>query len=50
MGEEHAAVAIALFTVAPVRIGNLVRIRLEENLIRAAGPEGSFWLVFPTTT
>ncbi len=41
------AVAIALLTVAPVRIGNLVRIRLEENLIRPTGPEGPFWLVFP---
>jgi integrase len=41
------AVAVALLTVAPVRIGNLVRIRLEENLIRPTGPEGPFWLVFP---
>jgi hypothetical protein len=31
-------VAIALLTVAPVRLGNLIRIRLEENLIRPAAP------------
>src|SRR5215211_6265823 len=41
------AVAVALLTVAPVRIGNLVQIRLEENLIRPTGPEGPYWLVFP---
>ncbi len=41
------AVAIALLTVAPVRLGNLVRIELEENLIRPAGPASPHWLVFP---
>jgi integrase len=41
------AVAIALLTVAPVRLQNLVRIRLEENLIRPAGPDEPYWLVFP---
>jgi hypothetical protein len=44
------AVAIAMLTVAPVRVGNLVRIRLQENLIRPTGPEGPFWLVFPHYT
>lgn len=39
--------AIAILTVAPVRLGNLTRIRLEENLIRPTGPNGPFWLVFP---
>jgi hypothetical protein len=41
------AVAVALLTVAPVRLQNLVRIRLEENLIRPAGPDEPYWLVFP---
>ena len=41
------AVAIAILSVAPIRVGNLVRIRLEENLIRPTGPNGLFALVFP---
>jgi integrase len=41
------AVAIGILTVAPVRLGNLARIRLEENLIRPAGPLAPYWLVFP---
>jgi hypothetical protein len=41
------AVAIGILTVAPVRLGNLARIRLEENLIRPAGPLSPYWLVFP---
>ncbi len=36
--KAQLAVALALLTVAPVRLGNLVRIRLEENLIRPSGP------------
>ncbi len=38
---------IGILTVAPVRLGNLARIRLEENLIRPAGPLSPYWLVFP---
>jgi integrase len=41
------AIAIALLTVAPVRLKNLVEIRLEDNLIRPAGPDEPYWLVFP---
>jgi integrase len=41
------AVAIAILTVAPIRLGNLVRIRLEQNLIRPTGPNGPYALVFP---
>jgi integrase len=41
------AVAIGILTVAPVRLGNLARTRLEENLIRPAGPLSPYWLVFP---
>ena len=31
------AVAIALLSAAPIRLGNLIRIRLDENLIKPAG-------------
>jgi integrase len=41
------ATAIAIFTFAPIRLGNLISIRLEENLIRPGGPDGPYWLVFP---
>jgi integrase len=41
------AVAIALLTVAPVRLGNLGRIRLEENLTRPGGLGAPYCLVFP---
>ena len=33
------ATAIAIFTFAPIRLGNLISIRLEENLIRPGGLE-----------
>jgi hypothetical protein len=41
------AVAIAILSVAPVRLSNLGSIRLGENLIRPAGPDRPYWLVFP---
>jgi integrase len=41
------ATAIAIFTFAPIRLGNLISIRLDENLIRPGGPDGPYWLVFP---
>ena len=41
------AVAIAILTVAPVRLGNLAAIRLGFNLIKPGGPESNYWLVFP---
>jgi integrase len=41
------AVAVAILTVAPVRLGNLAGIRLGENLIKPGGPGSNFWLVFP---
>lgn len=43
----QTAVAIAILTFAPVRLGNLGRIRLGENLIRPAGMNEPYWLVFP---
>jgi integrase len=41
------ATAIAIFTFAPIRLGNLIRIRLEENLIRPGSVDSPYWLVFP---
>jgi len=41
------AVALAILTVAPVRLANLVAIRLGTNLIRPDGPDSNYWLVFP---
>jgi integrase len=44
----QVAVAIRILTFAPVRIGNLVNISLETNLIRPNGLEGPYWLEFPS--
>jgi integrase len=41
------AVAIAIETFAPIRLGNLVRIELEQNLIKPGGLDSPYWLVFP---
>jgi integrase len=41
------AVAIAILTFAPVRLGNLVSIKLGHNLIKPSGPNTPYWLVFP---
>jgi len=41
------AVAIAILTVAPVRIANLGAIRLGVNLIKPDGPDSNYWLTFP---
>jgi Phage integrase family len=41
------AVAIAILTVAPVRLANLTAIRLGTNLIKPDGPASKYWLVFP---
>ncbi len=41
------AIAIAILCYAPIRLGNLIRIRLGENLIKPAGLNGPYWLVFP---
>jgi integrase len=40
------AVAIRLLVVAPVRIGNLSAIRLDDNLIRPGGPGTPLTLIF----
>ena len=41
------AVAIAILTFAPVRLANLVTIKLGENLIKPGGLHTPYWLVFP---
>jgi integrase len=41
------AVAIAILTVAPIRLINLTNIRLDHNLIKPGGPDSSYRLVFP---
>ena len=39
--------AVAILSVAPVRLGNLASIRLGENLTKPGGPRSTFWLTFP---
>ena len=41
------AVAVAILTFAPVRLGNLVSIELGQNLIKPGGLDTPYWLVFP---
>jgi hypothetical protein len=41
------AVAIAILSVAPVRLANLVTIKLGINLIKPDGPDSNYWLTFP---
>jgi Phage integrase family len=41
------AVAVAILTVAPVRLANLASIHLGENLSKPGGPYSNYWLTFP---
>jgi integrase len=41
------AIQILLLTRAPVRVGNLMSIRLGHNLTRPGGPKSPYVLVFP---
>jgi integrase len=41
------ATGIAILSFAPIRLGNLIQIRLDENLIRPGGLKSPYWLVFP---
>ena len=41
------AVAISILSFAPIRLGNLVSIKIDENLIKPGGPTSPFWLTFP---
>jgi hypothetical protein len=40
------AVAIAILSVAPVRLANLTSIRLGANLNKPDGPDSNYWLHF----
>ena len=41
------AVAVAILCFAPIRLSNLVSIELGQNLIKPAGLNTPYWLVFP---
>jgi integrase len=41
------ATAIAILTFDPIRLGNLIQIRLDENLIKPGKLDDPYWLVFP---
>ena len=41
------AVAVAILTFAPIRLGNLTSIELDQNLIKPGGLNTPYWLVFP---
>jgi integrase len=40
------AVAIAILTFAPIRLGNLDQIEIGQNLIKPGGSNSPYWLVF----
>jgi hypothetical protein len=40
------AVAVAILTVAPIRLANLASIQIGENLGKPGGPDSNFWLTF----
>jgi hypothetical protein len=41
------AASIAILTRFPVRLSNLAKIKLGENLLRPGGPSSNYYLVFP---
>jgi integrase len=41
------AAAVAILSFAPIRLSNLVSIKLGENLIKPGGVNTPYWLVFP---
>jgi integrase len=41
------ATAIAILCIAPIRLGNLIQIKIGENLTKPGGLEAPYWLVFP---
>src|SRR5262245_15512924 len=42
------AVAIGILNAAPIRCGNLGKIRIGENLIRTGGLQSPYRLIFPS--
>jgi integrase len=45
--KAQLAIAIAILCFAPVRLVNLTAIRIGFNLIKPAGRESNYWLMFP---
>ena len=45
--KAQLAVAMGILTYAPIRLQNLISIRLDENLFRSNGPDTAYWLRFP---
>jgi hypothetical protein len=43
----QTAIAVSILSFAPIRLSNLVAIRVGENLIRPGGLGSPFWLTFP---
>jgi site-specific recombinase XerD len=41
------AVGITILSFAPIRLGNLITIAIEQNLIKPGGPGSPSWLIFP---
>jgi integrase len=41
------AVAIAILAMAPLRLANLLAIKLGTNLIKPGGQDSNYWLIFP---
>jgi integrase len=41
------AVAIAILSIAPMRLGNLIQIKLNENLVKPGQIDGPSWVIFP---
>lgn len=41
------AAAVAILTFAPIRLGNLIKIELGQNLVKPGGLNTPYWLVFP---
>jgi integrase len=41
------ATAVAILSFAPIRLGNLIKIELGQNLIKPGGLNTPYWLVFP---
>jgi integrase len=45
--KAQLATAIGILVYAPIRLQNLIAIRLGENLFRTNGPDTAYWLRFP---
>jgi integrase len=41
------AISIAILSIAPMRLGNLINIKLDENLVKPGEINGPYWVGFP---